>query len=100
MQGAHLWHDQRIAREGFGIAEAATGEARLRLRDWSLARDAQQGLRIVTAKLKGHAVTTGAAKLASEAGVHVAIVNGRHPQAITLGVCGKIGTYFPGQRLS
>jgi len=36
-----------------------------------------------------------AARLASEAGVHVAIVNGRHPQAITLGVQGKIGTYFP-----
>ena len=29
--------------------------------------DAQKGLRIVTAKLKGHAVTAGAAKLASEA---------------------------------
>jgi predicted secreted hydrolase len=39
VQGARLWHDQRIAREGFGVAEAATGDARLRLRDWSLARD-------------------------------------------------------------
>jgi glutamate 5-kinase len=36
-----------------------------------------------------------AAKLASEAGVHVAIVNGRHPQGITLAMEGKIGTYFP-----
>jgi len=36
-----------------------------------------------------------AAKLASERGVHVAIVNGRHPQAIRLGVERKIGTYFP-----
>jgi len=36
-----------------------------------------------------------AAKLASEAGVHVSIVNGRHPQAITLGTQRKIGTYFP-----
>src|SRR5438552_12075909 len=36
-----------------------------------------------------------AAKLASEGGVHVAIVNGRHPQAITLGMACKIGTYFP-----
>ena len=36
-----------------------------------------------------------AAKLASAAGVNVAIVNGRHPQAITLGVRRKIGTYFP-----
>jgi glutamate 5-kinase len=39
-----------------------------------------------------------AAKLASEAGVHVCIVNGRHPQAITLGLQAKIGTYFPPQR--
>ena len=38
-----------------------------------------------------------AAKLASEAGVHVAIVNGRHPQGIKLGMEGKIGTYFPPQ---
>lgn len=40
VQGGKLWHDQRIARAGFGIAEAATDEARLRLRDWSLERDA------------------------------------------------------------
>jgi glutamate 5-kinase len=38
-----------------------------------------------------------AAKLASEAGVHVAIVNGRHPQGITLAMQRKIGTYFPPQ---
>jgi len=36
-----------------------------------------------------------AAKVASEGGVHVAIVNGRHPLAITLGMTRKIGTYFP-----
>jgi glutamate 5-kinase len=39
-----------------------------------------------------------AAKLASEAGVHVAIVNGRHPQGITLGMKCKAGTYFPPSR--
>jgi glutamate 5-kinase len=39
-----------------------------------------------------------AARLASEAGVHVAIVNGRHPMAITLGIERKIGTYFPPQK--
>ena len=39
-----------------------------------------------------------AAKLASEGGVHVSIVNGRHPQAITLGMKRKIGTYFPPQK--
>jgi glutamate 5-kinase len=36
-----------------------------------------------------------AAKLASEAGVHVAIVNGRHPHGITQAMERKIGTYFP-----
>src|ERR1700679_2005769 len=36
-----------------------------------------------------------AAKLASEAGVHGAIVNGKHPQAITPGTERKVGTYFP-----
>jgi glutamate 5-kinase len=36
-----------------------------------------------------------AAKLASEGGVHVAIVNGRHPHGITLAMERKIGTYFP-----
>ena len=36
-----------------------------------------------------------AAKLASEAGVHVAIVNGRHPHGITLAMERKTGTYFP-----
>jgi glutamate 5-kinase len=36
-----------------------------------------------------------AARLASEGGVHVAIINGRHPQAIPLAMARKIGTYFP-----
>jgi glutamate 5-kinase len=36
-----------------------------------------------------------AAKLASEGGVHVAILNGKHPQGITLAMERKIGTYFP-----
>ncbi|HWX94273.1 MAG TPA: glutamate 5-kinase [Terriglobales bacterium] len=36
-----------------------------------------------------------AARAASEAGVHVAIVNGRHPHAIDWAVERKIGTYFP-----
>jgi glutamate 5-kinase len=37
-----------------------------------------------------------AARLASEGGVRVSIVNGRHPKAIILGMERKIGTYFPG----
>ena len=40
LRGRRLWHDQRIARAGFGIAEADEGDARLKLRDWSLERRA------------------------------------------------------------
>jgi predicted secreted hydrolase len=40
VQGRKLWHDQRIAREGFGIAEAAVDDTRLKLRDWTLQRSA------------------------------------------------------------
>ena len=36
-----------------------------------------------------------AAKVASDAGVHVAIINGRHPSAIPSALGKKIGTYFP-----
>jgi glutamate 5-kinase len=36
-----------------------------------------------------------AARLASEAGVQVSIVNGRHPHAISWALARKIGTYFP-----
>lgn len=40
-----------------------------------------------------------AAKMASEAGVNVAIVNGRDPDAIAKALARKIGTYFPPQRV-
>ena len=33
-----LWHDQRIARAGFGVAYAATHDTDVKLRDWSLKR--------------------------------------------------------------
>lgn len=39
-----------------------------------------------------------AAKSASQAGVHVAIVNGRHEHAIAAALARKAGTYFPPQR--
>jgi len=39
-----------------------------------------------------------AAKVASEAGVHVAIVNGRHERAISAALERRIGTYFPPRR--
>ena len=38
-----LRHDQRIARSGFGIAEAAIGDTALVLRDWRLARTGGAG---------------------------------------------------------
>lgn len=41
-----------------------------------------------------------AAKVASEAGVQVAIVNGRHPRAIREAFERKIGTYFPAAKKS
>jgi predicted secreted hydrolase len=40
VQGKKLWHDERIAREGFDVALAATTDAKIRLRDWSLERRA------------------------------------------------------------
>ncbi len=36
--GRKLWHDQRIAREGFGLAAASQDDTQVRLRDWSLER--------------------------------------------------------------
>jgi len=36
VQGKKLWHDQRIAREGFDIASASQQGMALKLRDWSL----------------------------------------------------------------
>ena len=39
VQGSRLRHDQRLARAGFGIAEAAEGDTRVVLRDWSLQRE-------------------------------------------------------------
>ncbi len=38
VQGRRLWHDQRIARAGFGVAGADTADTRVHVRDWRLAR--------------------------------------------------------------
>jgi predicted secreted hydrolase len=38
VKGRKLWHDQRIAREGFGVALAREGDLAVKLRDWSLSR--------------------------------------------------------------
>ena len=34
--GKKLWHDQRIARDGFGVALASEADMNIKLRDWSL----------------------------------------------------------------
>jgi predicted secreted hydrolase len=39
LQAGRLRHDQRIARAGFGIADAATGDTRISLRGWRLERE-------------------------------------------------------------
>ncbi len=40
VNAAKHWHDQRIAREGFGMAQAALETTDVKLRDWSLKREA------------------------------------------------------------
>ncbi|MDB5731294.1 MAG: carotenoid 1,2-hydratase, partial [Variovorax sp.] len=40
LQGRKLWHDQRIARAGMGVASAGETDTALHLRDWSLVRGA------------------------------------------------------------
>jgi predicted secreted hydrolase len=40
--GKKLLHDQRIARAGFGVAQASQRDTAINLRDWSLMRDATQ----------------------------------------------------------
>jgi predicted secreted hydrolase len=44
VQGKKLWHDQRIARAGFGIAQAAELDTQVKLRDWTLQRSAATGV--------------------------------------------------------
>ena len=36
IQGKKLWHDQRIARDGFGVATSSEKDMSIKLRDWSL----------------------------------------------------------------
>jgi predicted secreted hydrolase len=47
--GKKLLHDQRIAREGFGLAQASQSDTNITLRDWSLKRKDQQ----YTAQMSG-----------------------------------------------
>jgi predicted secreted hydrolase len=40
LEQGRLRHDQRIARAGFGVAEAGSGDTQVVLRDWRLSREA------------------------------------------------------------
>jgi predicted secreted hydrolase len=42
VSGKKLWHDQRIARAGFGIAQASETDTAVTLRDWRLGHDGAQ----------------------------------------------------------
>ncbi len=44
LQGGKLWHDQRIARAGFGVAEASEADTGVRLQDWRLEREVDGAL--------------------------------------------------------
>ena len=43
LRQGRLRHDQRIARQGFGIAQARVGDTGITLRDWRMERAAQPG---------------------------------------------------------
>ncbi|MDB5851403.1 MAG: carotenoid 1,2-hydratase, partial [Rhodoferax sp.] len=59
VQGRKLWHDQRIARAGFGVAESSETDTGVRLRDWSLLRQDVPGA-------SGSAVSTYVAALPAQ----------------------------------
>ena len=42
VQGKKLWHDQRIARDGFGVASSSESDMAIKLRDWSLMVDGKR----------------------------------------------------------
>jgi predicted secreted hydrolase len=46
--GKKLWHDQRVARAGFGLAQASEADTAVHIQDWSLTREA--GLYQTTAR--------------------------------------------------
>lgn len=51
-QAGRLVHDQRIARAGFGLAEAAEGDTRVNLRDWTLARSGPVERSVYTSRIR------------------------------------------------
>ena len=39
VQAKKLWHDQRISRDGFGVAASSQADMQIKLRDWTLRAD-------------------------------------------------------------
>jgi predicted secreted hydrolase len=56
VQGKKLLHDQRIARAGFGIAQAAEQDTQVKLRDWQLVRNATTGAYQANIKARDFAI--------------------------------------------
>ncbi len=42
VEGKRIWHDQRIARDGFGVASSSQLDMHVKLRDWSLQADGKK----------------------------------------------------------
>ena len=60
LKRGRLQHDQRIAREGFGVAGASLSDGSLKLRDWSLAiLSALEPAPSAEVLARGHAAVTG-----------------------------------------
>ncbi len=55
LEGRRLWHDQRIARAGFGVADADIRNTAVQLRDWSLRRE-DSGLYVAWLPANGFAL--------------------------------------------
>lgn len=53
VRAQRLRHAERVARAGFGIAEAASHDTALRLRDWMLVREGPPGTHRYAARLAG-----------------------------------------------
>jgi predicted secreted hydrolase len=52
LQNRRFLHDQRVAREGFGLADAATEDTGLKLRDWTLKRSPGDALAPYETRIK------------------------------------------------
>lgn len=48
---AQQWHDQRVARMGFGLADMAEGDLRIVLHDWALQRSGTASANVFTGRI-------------------------------------------------